>query len=88
MQERRTYVAYLWMVSAVQPRDNLCPVSAHAGEVDAMVERRGREFRLDDQLRRSCKTDIYAMCSFFGVRTPCNSTALPRLSASPLLDLR
>lgn len=35
-------------------------------EVDAMVERRVRDFRLDSKLRAACEADIYSMCAFFG----------------------
>ena len=36
-------------------------------EVDAMIERRVRDFRLDTRLRTACEGDIYSMCAFFGV---------------------
>ena len=36
-------------------------------EVDAMIERRVRDFRLDSRLRTVCESDIYSMCAFFGV---------------------
>ncbi|MEW5311456.1 MAG: hypothetical protein WDW38_003170 [Sanguina aurantia] len=36
------------------------------GEMDAMIQRRVRDFRLDSRLRSSCESDIYTMCAFFG----------------------
>lgn len=36
-------------------------------EIDAMIERRVRDFRLDARLRAACEADIYSMCSFWGV---------------------
>jgi len=35
-------------------------------EVDAMIERRVRDFRLDSRLRTVCETEIYSMCAYFG----------------------
>ncbi|KAG2445817.1 hypothetical protein HXX76_000421 [Chlamydomonas incerta] len=35
-------------------------------EVDAMIESRVRDFRLDSRLRTTCESDIYNMCAFFG----------------------
>lgn len=35
-------------------------------EVDAMIEQRVRDFRLDSRLRTTCEADIYNMCAFFG----------------------
>lgn len=35
-------------------------------EVDGMIERRVRDFRLDSRLRTSCADDIYSTCAFFG----------------------
>lgn len=35
-------------------------------EIDGMIERRVRDFRLDSKLRGACESDIYAMCAFFG----------------------
>lgn len=35
-------------------------------EVDAMIERRVRDFKLDSRLRTSCQEDIATTCSFYG----------------------
>lgn len=35
-------------------------------EINGMIERRVRDFRLDSRLRKSCEDDIYNMCAFFG----------------------
>ncbi|MEW5299471.1 MAG: hypothetical protein WDW36_002486 [Sanguina aurantia] len=35
-------------------------------EVDSMIERRVRDFRLDSRLRSSCETEIFNMCAYFG----------------------
>ena len=37
-------------------------------EIDAMIERRVRDFRLDSKLRQSCEDEIFNMCAYFGVR--------------------
>lgn len=34
--------------------------------MDAMIQRRVRDFRLDSRLRTTCESDIYTMCAFFG----------------------
>ena len=36
-------------------------------EIDAMIERRVRDFTLDARLRKSCEKDIYETCAFYGV---------------------
>lgn len=36
-------------------------------EIDAMIERRVRDFRLDSKLRQSCENEIFNMCAYFGV---------------------
>jgi hypothetical protein len=36
-------------------------------EVDAMIERRVRDFRLDSRLRNVCENEIFNMCAYFGV---------------------
>jgi hypothetical protein len=36
-------------------------------EVDTMIERRVRDFRLDSRLRTVCETEIFNMCAYFGV---------------------
>lgn len=41
--------------------------SACKPEVDSMIERRVRDFRLDSRLRSSCETEIFNMCAYFGV---------------------
>ena len=38
-------------------------------EIDAMIERRVRDFRLDSKLRASCENEIFNMCAYFGVGT-------------------
>jgi Golgi apparatus protein 1 len=40
--------------------------SACKGEIDAMIERRVRDFRLDSKLRKSCENEIFNMCAYFG----------------------
>ncbi|GFR44890.1 hypothetical protein Agub_g6234 [Astrephomene gubernaculifera] len=35
-------------------------------EVDAMIERRVRDFRLDSRLRSVCEQEIFNMCAYFG----------------------
>lgn len=41
--------------------------SACKEEVDSMIERRVRDFRLDSKLRQACETEIFNMCAYFGV---------------------
>lgn len=38
-------------------------------EIDSMIERRVRDFRLDSKLRQACETEIFNMCAYFGVST-------------------
>ncbi|GIL97843.1 hypothetical protein Vretimale_3387, partial [Volvox reticuliferus] len=45
-------------------RDQLS--SACKEEVDAMIERRVRDFRLDSRLRNVCENEIFNMCAYFG----------------------
>ncbi|GLI58992.1 hypothetical protein VaNZ11_000814 [Volvox africanus] len=40
--------------------------SACKEEVDAMIERRVRDFRLDSRLRNVCENEIFNMCAYFG----------------------
>ncbi|KAG2452551.1 hypothetical protein HYH02_002788 [Chlamydomonas schloesseri] len=35
-------------------------------EVDSMIERRVRDFRLDSRLRNVCENEIFNMCAYFG----------------------
>eukprot|EP00197_Chlamydomonas_leiostraca_P010927 CAMPEP_0202884756 /NCGR_PEP_ID=MMETSP1391-20130828/41312_1 /ASSEMBLY_ACC=CAM_ASM_000867 /TAXON_ID=1034604 /ORGANISM="Chlamydomonas leiostraca, Strain SAG 11-49" /LENGTH=982 /DNA_ID=CAMNT_0049567983 /DNA_START=167 /DNA_END=3115 /DNA_ORIENTATION=+ len=35
-------------------------------EIDSMIERRVRDFRLDSKLRQSCENEIFNMCAYFG----------------------
>lgn len=35
-------------------------------EVDGMIERRVRDFRLDSRLRKACESDIYDTCAYLG----------------------
>lgn len=39
-------------------------------EIDAMVERRVSDFRLDSRLQAVCKDDIANICSFYSVSFP------------------
>ncbi len=41
--------------------------SACREEIEGMMERRVRDFRLDSRLRTTCEQDIFTMCAFFGV---------------------
>lgn len=44
------------------------PYLLHARmQIDDMMERRVRDFRLDTRLRTACEEDIYTMCAYFGV---------------------
>jgi hypothetical protein len=36
-------------------------------QIEDMMERRVRDFRLDTRLRTACEEDIYTMCAYFGV---------------------
>jgi hypothetical protein len=36
-------------------------------ELEGMIERRARDFRVDSRLRRVCEEDILGMCGMFGV---------------------
>lgn len=36
-------------------------------EVDAMIERRVHDFRLDPKLRDACEEDIFNMCAYYNV---------------------
>lgn len=36
-------------------------------EIDTMIERRVRDFRLDSRLRQACENEIFNMCAYFGV---------------------
>ncbi len=36
-------------------------------EVDSMIERRVRDFRLDSRLRNVCENEIFNMCAYFGL---------------------
>lgn len=49
-------------------------------EVDAMVERRVRDFRLDSRLRTACENEIFNMCAYFGVSHQVAHWPPPRLS--------
>ncbi|GBF91963.1 hypothetical protein Rsub_04687 [Raphidocelis subcapitata] len=35
-------------------------------EIDAMIERRVRDFRLDSRLRKYCRGDIFSVCAYLG----------------------
>ncbi|KAG1660746.1 hypothetical protein FOA52_010620 [Chlamydomonas sp. UWO 241] len=35
-------------------------------EIDDMIERRVRDFRLDSRLRKSCENEIFNLCAYFG----------------------
>lgn len=47
-------------------RDELS--SACKEEIETMIERRVRDFRLDSRLRQACENEIFNMCAYFGVR--------------------
>ena len=49
-----------------EKRDELS--TACKEEVDSMIERRVRDFRLDSRLRTACENEIFNMCAYFGVR--------------------
>jgi Golgi apparatus protein 1 len=36
-------------------------------EIDSVIERRVRDFRLDSKLRDACEAEIANMCAYFGV---------------------
>jgi Golgi apparatus protein 1 len=36
-------------------------------QIEDMMERRVRDFRLDTRMRTACEEDIYTMCAYFGV---------------------
>lgn len=36
-------------------------------EIDSMIERRARDFRLDTKLKDACEAEIANMCAFMGV---------------------
>ncbi len=36
-------------------------------EIDSMIERRVRDFRLDSHMRSACENEIFNMCAYFGV---------------------
>lgn len=39
-------------------------------EIDAVIERRVRDFKLDFRLRKDCEADIAKTCAFYGVGAP------------------
>lgn len=42
------------------------PARSRREEIDAMIERRVHDFRLDSRLRKSCEASIFSVCAYLG----------------------
>ena len=50
-------------------------------EIDSMVERRVRDFRLDSRLKNACQDDIFTMCAYLGDIDSMDSSTPPSSTA-------